>query len=78
MTTLAPMSLGDLLDGSFALLRRNFATLAGISAICYGPFQAISLYAQTAAAGSSTRSSWPPGCWSPRSARCSARRRSSR
>lgn len=48
MTTLAPMSLGDLLDGSFALLRRNFATLAGISAICYGPFQAISLYAQTA------------------------------
>jgi len=41
-----PMSLGELLDGSFTLYRRHFTALAGVAAICYGPFQAIRLYAE--------------------------------
>jgi uncharacterized membrane protein len=40
----APMSLGDLLDGAFALFRQHFKPLVGVAAVCYGPMQAISLY----------------------------------
>lgn len=41
-----PMSLGELLDGSFTLYRRHFTALVGVAAICYGPFQVIRLYAE--------------------------------
>lgn len=42
------MSLGELLDGAFALYRRHFSVLVSVAAICYGPFQAISIYANVA------------------------------
>ena len=44
----APMTQGELLDGAFGLYRRHFRQLVGVSALCYGPFQAFSLYAQIA------------------------------
>ncbi|MFI5212964.1 MAG: hypothetical protein ACHQU8_00375 [Gemmatimonadales bacterium] len=40
------MSQGELLDGAFGLYRRHFRQLVGVSALCYGPFQAFNLFAQ--------------------------------
>jgi hypothetical protein len=42
----APMSQGELLDGAFGLYGRHFRHLVGVSALCYGPFQAFNLFAQ--------------------------------
>lgn len=42
------MSLGELLDASFTIFRRHFATLVVIAAICYGPFQVMNVYIETA------------------------------
>ncbi len=41
----APMTQGELLDGAFGLFRRHFRTLVGVAAICNGPGQVLSLYA---------------------------------
>jgi hypothetical protein len=41
----APMTQGELLDGAFHLYGRHFRTLIAVAAVCNGPGQALSLYA---------------------------------
>jgi hypothetical protein len=43
---LRPMSVGEILDGAFAILRRHFGVLSGVGLVCQGLPQALGLYVQ--------------------------------
>ena len=43
---LRPMSVGEILDGAFAILRRHFGVLSGVGVVCQGAPQALGLYVQ--------------------------------
>lgn len=45
---LTPLTFGELLDGAFAIYRRQFRTLVFVAAVCYGPLQLVTLYAESA------------------------------
>ena len=45
-TTLRPLSLGEILDVSFSLYRRHFATLGTVAVLCSGTPVLLSLYIQ--------------------------------